>query len=120
MKWNDPSRRHGKYGSWRTMGEQVMQIDDEQMSAIGDYVRLHIHEWIDEPLPSRYISQQEMDLRERMVRVEESLDKNYELIKQGFGLMEKRFEQVDKRFEEMSTNNNLRFAQVDKRFEEMS
>ncbi len=53
-----------------------------------------------------------MNLRERMVRVEESLNKNYELMKQGFGLMEKKFEQVDKSFEEMAANNNARFDEL--------
>ncbi len=51
----------------------------------------------------------DLELRERMVRVEEELKHQRELMEQGFRLMEKRFEQIDKRFE-----------QVDKRFEQLT
>ncbi|GAB4270451.1 MAG: hypothetical protein Kow0065_20270 [Methylomicrobium sp.] len=50
----------------------------------------------------------ELELRERIVRVEEELKHQRELMKQGFEMTQKRFEQVDKRF-----------GQVDKRFDEM-
>ena len=49
----------------------------------------------------------ELDLRERIIRVEEELKHQRELMIEGFKQMEKGFEQVDKRFE-----------QVDKRFEQ--
>jgi len=48
----------------------------------------------------------ELEIRERIVRVEEELKHQRELMLEGFKQMEKRFEQVDKRFE-----------QIDKRFE---
>ena len=51
----------------------------------------------------------DLELRERIVRVEEELKHQRELMEQGFQLMDKRFEQVDKRFE-----------QVDKRFEQLT
>ena len=57
----------------------------------------------------------EIELRERMVRVEEELKNQRELMKQGFDLMDKRFEQVDKRFEQV----DKRFEQVNKRFEQL-
>lgn len=50
----------------------------------------------------------ELDLRERIIRVEEELKHQRELMQEGFKQMEKRFEQIDKRFE-----------QVDKRFDQM-
>ncbi|CAA9890807.1 conserved hypothetical protein [Candidatus Methylobacter favarea] len=50
----------------------------------------------------------ELEVRERVIRVEEELKHQRELMSEGFRQMEKRFEQVDKRFE-----------QVDKRFEQM-
>jgi hypothetical protein len=50
----------------------------------------------------------EIELRERMVRVEEELKHQRELIKQILVEMDKRFDAVDKRFET-----------VDKRFESM-
>ena len=54
-----------------------------------------------------------LDLYERVVRVEEELKHQRELMVQGFELMEKRFEQVDKRFEQV----DKRFEQTDKRIE---
>ena len=41
----------------------------------------------------------ELELRERIVRVEEELKHQRELMLEGFKQMEKRFEQIDKRFE---------------------
>jgi len=68
----------------------------------------------------------EIELRERAIRVEEELKHQRELMMEGFKQMEKRFEQVDKRFEQvdkrfeqMQLETNKRFEQVDKRFEQM-
>jgi len=71
-----------------------------------------------------------IDLYERMVRVEEELKHQRELILNVMKMMDKRFEdlrtdmsnrfeQVDKRFEDMRVDMNIRFEQVDKRFEDM-
>ncbi|MDD5579605.1 MAG: hypothetical protein PHY16_10035 [Methylobacter sp.] len=57
----------------------------------------------------------ELDLRERVIRVEEELKHQRELMIEGFRQMEKRFEQVDKRFEQV----DKRFEQIDKRFEQV-
>ena len=68
----------------------------------------------------------ELDIRERIVRVEEELKHQRELMLQSFEIsnrrfeemrtdMNKRFEQVDKRFEQVEK----RFEQVDKRFEQI-
>jgi len=54
-----------------------------------------------------------------MVRVEEELKHQRELMREGFAQMEKRVEQIDARFEAMQTNMEKRFEQVDKRFESM-
>ena len=66
----------------------------------------------------------ELDLRERMVRVEEALKHQgdelkaqREMMQLMMSQMEKRFEQVDKRFESMQQQIDKRFEQVDKRFE---
>jgi len=72
----------------------------------------------------------ELEIRERIVRVEEELKHQRELMLEGFnrvdkrfeqliGEMNARFEQVDKRFEQLISEMNARFAQVDKRFEQM-
>ena len=56
------------------------------------------------------------DMLERMVRVEESLTHQMELIKQIIQETQQRFELVDKRFELMEK----RFEQIDRRFEELT
>lgn len=56
-----------------------------------------------------------LELRERIVRVEEELKHQRELMLEGFKQMEKRFEQIDKRFEQVEK----RFEQIDKRFEQI-
>ena len=43
-----------------------------------------------------------------MIRVEEELKHQRELMQQGFAMMEKRFQQVDKRFEQV----DYRFASI--------
>ena len=72
----------------------------------------------------------EIELRERMIRVEEELKHQRELMQQGFAMMDKRceemqhqmdkrFDAVDKRFEEMQQQMDKHFEAVDKRFEAM-
>ena len=67
---------------------------------------------------------------ERILRVEEGLKHQRELMQQGFAMMDKRFEAMDKRFEDMQKNADKRFEDmqknmdkrfdaVDKRFEDM-
>jgi len=62
----------------------------------------------------------EFDQRERIIRVEEELKHQRELMREGFNRMDKRFEQVDKRFEQMQLEMNKRLEQIDKRFEQMT
>jgi len=71
-----------------------------------DFIKTHLGEWVAEQSLGKPPAVYEIELRERMVRVEEELRHQRELMREGFAQMEKRFEQVDKRFE-----------QVDKRFE---
>ncbi len=109
----------------------AMALKKEELITIGEYVQEHLTEWLPEysfkPADRIY----PIELGERMVRVEEELKNQRELMKQGFDQMdkrieliqinmdkhfeqiEKRFEQVDKRFEQIEK----RFEQVDKRFE---
>ncbi len=90
------------------MGEAVMELGDRELAKIGEYVQNHLEEWgINRHIPE-FKTNREIELLERMVRVEEGLKNIAEQMQKGFEYMEKRFEQVDKRFE-----------QVDKRFEDM-
>ena len=86
------------------------QLTLEEISA---HVRAHMGEWLAEKSLAKPPAVYEIELRERMVRVEEELKHQRELMKQGFDLMEKRFEMIDKRFEDM----NGRFEDMNSRFD---
>ena len=90
------------------------------------FIKSHLASWLAEQSLGKPPVVYEIELRERMVRVEEAL-KNQgdelklqrELIRDLMIQMDKRFEQVDNRFEQMREESNKRFEQVDKRFEQM-
>jgi DNA repair exonuclease SbcCD ATPase subunit len=86
---------------------------------IGLYVKENISAWLAEQSLGKPPVVYEIELRERMVRVEDELKNQRELMREGFNQMEKRFElmqaSMDKRFEQVGK----RFEQVDKRFEQI-
>jgi hypothetical protein len=94
-------------------GAIEMPLVQEDYDAIGEYVQKHMSEWLENQTFAKPPQVYEIELRERMVRVEEELKNQRDLMKQGFDLMDKRFEQVNKRFEQI----DKRFEQIDKRFE---
>jgi uncharacterized protein (DUF3084 family) len=90
------------------------------------FIKDHLGEWLAEQSLGKPPAVYEIELRERMVRVEEELKHQRELMREGFAQMDQRhqelrqdmaarFEQVDKRFEQV----DKRFEQVDKRFEQV-
>jgi len=94
-----------------------MALAQQDLEQIGEYVKEHINDWLAEQSLGKPPVVYEIELRERMVRVEEELKAQRELMREGFNTMRTemnlRFEQVDKRFEQV----DKRFEQVDKRFE---
>jgi len=87
---------------------------------IGEYVRNHFNDWLDEKGLTKPLAIPEMALQERMDRVEEELGQQRESMKQGFDLMEKRFDQADKRFGQVERHLqkiDKRCDQMEKRFE---
>jgi len=84
------------------MGQEALKLGPQQLEQVGEYVRVHIREWMGD---------QDMLLRERIVRIEETQKTQIELIRKGFEQVDKRFEQVDKRFEQVEK----RFEQTDRR-----
>ena len=87
-----------------------------------EFIKSNLGVWLAEQSLGKPPVVYEIELRERMVRVEEELKHQRELMRQGFELMDKRFEQVDKRFEQVDKRFeqvDKRFEQVDKRFDEM-
>ena len=83
------------------------------------FIKQHLGEWLAEVSLGKPPAVYEIELRERMIRVEEELKHQRELMQQGFVMMDKRFEelqhQMDKRFEAV----DKRFEAMDKRFEEL-
>jgi chaperonin cofactor prefoldin len=88
-----------------------MSLAEEDIQFIKD----HLGEWLAEQSLGKPPAVYEIELRERMVRVEEELKHQRELIKSILVEMDKRFEAADKRFEAL----DKRFEAVDKRFETM-
>jgi predicted nuclease with TOPRIM domain len=86
-----------------------MSLAEEDIQFIKD----HLGEWLAEQSLGKPPAVYEIELRERMVRVEEELKHQRELIKTILVEMDKRFDAVDKRFEAMQN-------QMDKRFEELT
>ncbi len=94
---------------------EAMELTKREFDQIGAYVREHLGTWIREVTPPPATVQLDPIYLERIVRVEEELKSERELMKQGFEHMDTRFEQVDKRFEQV----DKRFEQVDKRFDQV-
>ena len=94
--------------------KEMMELSRETLDSIGDYVKANLAAWFREVVPPA-ASHTDPVMLERVVKVEESIERQQALMRQGFENMEKRFEQVDKRFEQVEK----RFEQVDKRFEQV-
>jgi septation ring formation regulator EzrA len=107
-----------------------MPIAQEDM----DFIKAQFETWLMEKLPEHKPGVYDLELRTRMLKVEEELRNQRELMQQGFAMMDKRFESMqhnmdkrfenmqhnmDKRFENMQHNMDKQFEQVDKRFEQM-
>ena len=97
------------------MGDPIMALGAEDVKRIVDYAKPWLRDTILELAPHRS-SEIDAQLLERMVRVEEELKAQRELIAV-------RFEVVDKRFEDTQATMNSRFgdmqANMDKRFTSM-
>ncbi len=93
-----------------------MALEQEAIAEIEAIVHRTLEEWQKSAGYSgvRY----ELELRERIVRVEEELKHQRELMLEGFARIDKRLEvlqqQIDQRFKQV----DKRFEQIDKRFEQ--
>ena len=93
--------------------ETIVELSNEALEAIGGYVRRNLGAWIREVAP-RMVSDRE--LLERMVRVEEELKNQRQLMQQGFAAIERRFGDMNHRFEDV----NQRFEDINTRFEDIN
>jgi hypothetical protein len=82
----------------RPVRDRPMALAHEDIQFIKD----HLGQWLTEQSLGKPPAVYEIELRERMVRVEEELRHQRELIKTLIEQMDKRFDQVDKRFEELN------------------
>ena len=80
------------------------------------FIKAHLGEWLAEQSLGRPPAVYEIELRERMVRVEEELRHQRELIQTLIEQMDKRFQQMDKRFEQM----DKRFERVEVPIEQLT
>jgi len=94
--------------------------------AAGDirFIKKHLGEWLAEQSLGKPAAVYEIELRERMIRVEEELRHQRDLIKTILEQMDKRFEamqkEMDRRFDAMQKEMDRRFDTVDKRFEALT
>lgn len=87
-----------------------MPIRDEDVGRIGEYVKPWLRELVNQMVPTAEIAGLGPQLMERMVRVEEEL-------KAQRDLMDERFVSMDRRFTDLLAQMNARFEGVDRRFE---
>jgi hypothetical protein len=83
------------------------------------YIKDHLGAWLAEQSLGKPPAVYEIELRERMVRIEEELKHQRELIKTILEQMDKRFDAVDKRFEAMDQRFDAMQKSMDQRFEAM-
>ncbi|MBT8419236.1 MAG: thioredoxin family protein [Gammaproteobacteria bacterium] len=81
-------------------------LEDEQLEKIGEHVCAHMDNWLsdwsDEKNAEKPPTAHEVELWERMVRVEKELRRQQQLTKQGFDLMDKRSEAMDKHLDALN------------------
>ena len=101
------------------MSDPVMTLSDGDLQHIGRYVRAELPGWLNELGPWVLGGQ----LMERMVRVEEELKSQREILlthvetsDRRFGDMNRRFEDANRRFDDV----NQRFEDVNKRFDDVN
>jgi len=99
----------------------IPNLAEEDIAYIEDRIKSQLGEWLTEQSLGKPPVVYEIELRERMVRIEEELKHQRELIKTVLEQMDKRFEatqqNMDKRFEAMQQSMDKRFESMDKRFE---
>ena len=97
-----------------------MPLAKDDFETIAQYIRENLPTWLAEQSLGKPPQVYEIELRERMVRVEEELKNQRETMQQGFERMDKRFEQMDKRFEDLRADTNSRFEEINSRFDQLN
>ncbi|MBP9024308.1 MAG: hypothetical protein KBH06_13985 [Spirochaetes bacterium] len=94
----------------------AMELTKEQLEQIGSYIESNFDRFSSK---NNIVQLRPYDIQliERMTRIEEELRSQRELILKQNETMQFGFAQMDKRFESMQKQMDERFASVDKRFE---
>jgi hypothetical protein len=104
LQWAPQSKQSSTPKRWR----HPTALAEEDIR----FTKAHLGEWLAEQSRGKPPAVYELELRERMVRVEEELKHQRELMRQALGQVEKRLEQIDKRFDEMLKRHDRRFLGV--------
>ncbi|HOF33861.1 MAG TPA: hypothetical protein PK624_06065 [Spirochaetota bacterium] len=96
----------------------IMEFTKEQLEQIGSYIESNFDRF---GAKSNVVQLRPYDIQliERMTRIEEELRSQREIILKQNETMQFGFTQMDKRFESMQKQMDERFSSVDKRFEMM-
>ena len=98
----------------------LTSADFKQMEEhIENHIKSNIGSWIGSISFTKSSYFNEIELIERIVRVEEELKSQRELMLMGFEQTNRRFEQIDKRFEDMQKYMDKRFEDVNSKFKMM-
>ena len=84
-----------------------------------EFIKSNMAQWLAEQSLARPPAVYEIELRERMVRVEEELKHQRELMHEGFEQIDRRFERSEQHHQQLRHDMLARFEQVDKRFEQV-
>ncbi len=96
----------------------AMELNQDTLKEIVEYVKQHLIEWTRETGTSGVGAsaaeeiRREIDIRERIVRVEEELKASRELMREGFAAVDKRFEDMNSRFTDMQKHTNRRMTLI--------
>ena len=98
-----------------------MALAEADLKQIVDHVRVNLYDMLMEVAPR--FSPGSLSLHEGIIRLQEELKNQRELMAAGFEAVDKRFEDINKRFEAVDKrfeDINKRFEAVDRRFEDVN
>ena len=94
---------------------------DKELERIGNYVQDHLPEWMDgERSPGSGPREARDESRERLIRLEEAISRQGDLIEKMLHQMDMRFEQTNRRIDDMNRLMDMRIEQVNRRIDELT
>lgn len=94
---------------------------DKELERIGNYVQDHLPEWMDgERSPGSGPREARDESRERLIRLEEAISRQGDLIEKMLHQMDMRFEQTNRRIDDMNRLMDMRIKQVNRRIDELT